>query len=71
MKESIRAPYLLQKADQTAGAQADKLSADIRQSNKLTLDELASKYHLPVSETRPLSPTEPALEEAELQGSSR
>ena len=62
VKDSIRAPYLLQKADQTAGAQADKLSADIRQSNKLTLDELASKYHLPVSETRPLSPTEPALE---------
>jgi peptidyl-prolyl cis-trans isomerase D len=62
VKESIRAPYLLQKADQTAGATADKLSADIRQSNKLTLDELASRYHLPVAETRPLSPTEPALE---------
>jgi peptidyl-prolyl cis-trans isomerase D len=62
VKDSIRAPYLLQKADQIAGAAADKLSADIRQSNKLTLDELASKYHLSVSETRPLAPTEPALE---------
>jgi peptidyl-prolyl cis-trans isomerase D len=62
VKDSIRAPYLLQKADQTAGAFADKLSADIRQSNKLTLDEIASKYHLPVSETRPLSSTDPALE---------
>ncbi|HEY2120300.1 MAG TPA: peptidyl-prolyl cis-trans isomerase [Candidatus Acidoferrum sp.] len=62
VKDSIRAPYLLQKADQTAGAVADKLSADIRQSNKLTLDQLANRYHLPVSETRPLSVTDPALE---------
>ena len=36
-------PYLLQKADQTAGAEADKMSADIRQSNKMTLDELAEQ----------------------------
>ncbi|HMD44112.1 MAG TPA: peptidyl-prolyl cis-trans isomerase [Candidatus Acidoferrum sp.] len=62
VRDSIRTPYLLQKADQTAGGTADKLSADIRQSNKLTLDELANKYHLPVAETRPLAAAEPALE---------
>ena len=39
-----------------------KLSADIRQSNKLGLDELAQKYHLPVAETRPVSATEPVFE---------
>ena len=62
VKDSIRAPYVLQKADQSGGAIADKLSADIRQSNKLSLDELAQKYHLPVAETRPVSATEPVFE---------
>jgi peptidyl-prolyl cis-trans isomerase D len=62
VKDSIRAPYQLQKADQTAGALADKLSADIRQSNKLSLDELAQRYHLPVAETRAVTATEPVFE---------
>jgi peptidyl-prolyl cis-trans isomerase D len=62
VKDSIKAPYVLQKADQSAGAIADKLSADIRQSNKLSLDELAQKYHLPVAETRPVSAIEPVFE---------
>ena len=62
VKDSIRAPYQLQKADQIASVTADKLAADIRQSNKLTLDELAQKYHLPVAETRPVSATEPVFE---------
>jgi peptidyl-prolyl cis-trans isomerase D len=62
VKDSIRTPYLLQKADQSAGAIADKVSGDIRQSNKLSLDELAQKYHLPVAETRPVSATEPVFE---------
>jgi len=38
------------------------MSAEIRQSNKVTLDELAQKYHLEISETRPVSPTDPLLE---------
>ena len=62
VKDSIRTPYLLQKADQAAGTTADKISSDIRQSNKMNLNELASKYHLPVAETRPLGPTDPAFE---------
>lgn len=62
VKDSIRTPLLLQKADQEAADTADKLSADIRQSNKLTLDELAQKYHLSTGETRPVAATEPLLE---------
>jgi peptidyl-prolyl cis-trans isomerase D len=62
VKDSIRAPLLLQKADQQAGALADALSADIRQSNKATLDELAHKYHLNVAETHPVAATDALLE---------
>ena len=62
VKDTLRAPYQSNKAEQAADAVADKLSTDIRQSNKLSLDELAAKYHLPVAETRPVSPTEPVFE---------
>ena len=62
VKDTLRTPLLLQKADAQANSIADKMSADIRQSNKVTLDELAQKYHLEVSETRPVSPTDPLLE---------
>ncbi len=63
VKDSLRtSPAALNKAELAAGSLADKLSADIRQSNKLGLDELAAKYHLPVSETRPVSATEPVFE---------
>jgi peptidyl-prolyl cis-trans isomerase D len=62
VKDSIRTPLLLQKLDQQAAAIADKMSADIRQSNKITLDDLARTYHLIISETRPVGPNEPVLE---------
>jgi peptidyl-prolyl cis-trans isomerase D len=62
VKDSIRTPYMLQKADQEAGATAEKLSSEIRQSNKTTLDQLAAKYQLPVSETRPVAAKEPVFE---------
>jgi len=62
VKDSLRTPLLLQKADQTAAATADQISAQVRQSNKVTLDELAQKYHLIVSETRPVAAMEPLLE---------
>jgi peptidyl-prolyl cis-trans isomerase D len=62
VKDSIKTPYQLQKADETAATVADKLSTDVRQSNKLSLEELAQKYHLPVAETRPVSSTEPVFE---------
>jgi peptidyl-prolyl cis-trans isomerase D len=62
VKDSLRTPYLLQKADQQATSIATDMSSQIRQSNKTTLDELAQKYHLNVSETHPLAPTDPVLE---------
>src|SRR3984893_5791331 len=62
VKDSIRAPFLLSKADKQAADIADKLSAAIRQSNKMSLDELAKQFHLSVGETRPVSATEPILE---------
>ena len=62
VKDSIRTPLLLQKVDQQAATIADQMSSEIRQSNKVTLDELAQKYHLSVAETRPLAPNDPVLE---------
>jgi peptidyl-prolyl cis-trans isomerase D len=62
VKDSIRTPLLLQKVDQAAATISDKMSSDIRQSNKTTLDELAQKYHLSLAETRPLAPNDPVLE---------
>jgi peptidyl-prolyl cis-trans isomerase D len=62
VKDSIRAPLLLQKVDMEAGNMADKISAEIRQSNKTTLDGLAQQYHLTLAETRPVAANEPLLE---------
>jgi len=62
VKDSIRTPYLLQKVDKEADNIADQMSSQIRQSNKTSLDDLAQKFHLNVSETRPLAPGDPVLE---------
>jgi peptidyl-prolyl cis-trans isomerase D len=62
VKDSIRAPLMLAKADKQAADVADKLSAAIRQSNKTSLDDLAKQFHLTVGETRPVSANEPILE---------
>jgi peptidyl-prolyl cis-trans isomerase D len=62
VKDSIRAPMMLSEADKQAGNIADKLSQAIRQSNKVSLDDLAQQYHLAVGETRPLASTDPMLE---------
>src|SRR5271157_4067439 len=62
VKDAIRAPLLLQKVDTEAGNIADKMSAEIRQSNKTTLEGLAQKYHLSVAESRPVAANEPLLE---------
>ncbi len=62
VKDSLRPNYLLNKVDQQAGKIADQMSADIRQSNKTTLDQLAEKYHLTVADTHPVGPGEPVLE---------
>jgi peptidyl-prolyl cis-trans isomerase D len=62
VRDSIRTPMMLSKADKQAADIADKLSAAIRQSNKVSLDDLAKQYHLTVGETRPVSTTDPILE---------
>ena len=62
VKESIRTPLLLSEADKQAGDIADKLSQAIRQSNKVTLDDLAKQYNLTVGETRPVTQTDPLIE---------
>jgi peptidyl-prolyl cis-trans isomerase D len=62
VKDSIRAPLMLQEADKQASDAADQLAKAIRQSNKVSLDDLAKQYHLTVSETRPVGATDPVLE---------
>ena len=62
VKDSLRPNYMLNKVDQEASKTADHISADIRQSNKTTLDQLAQKYHLTIAETHPVGPGEAVLE---------
>src|ERR1700676_2933327 len=62
VKDSIKSPPLLTKADKQASNLADQLSATIRRSNKTSLDDLAKQFHLTVAETGPVSPTDPVLE---------
>ena len=62
VKEQLRGPLLLQKVDQQAASTADKMSSEIRQSNKVTLDDLAAKYHLAVADTHAVAANEPVLE---------
>ena len=62
VKDSIRAPLMLSKADKLATDTADQLSAAIRKSPKSTLEDLAKQFHLTVAETRPVSATDPLLE---------
>ncbi|HWZ99992.1 MAG TPA: peptidyl-prolyl cis-trans isomerase [Candidatus Dormibacteraeota bacterium] len=50
-----------QKGDAEASALADKVSAEIRKSNKTSLDDLAKQFNLDVAETAPVSATDPLL----------
>jgi peptidyl-prolyl cis-trans isomerase D len=62
VKDSIRTPLLLSEADKKAADIADKLGQAVRQSNKVSLDDLAQQYHLTVGETRPVAASDPLLE---------
>src|SRR6202030_1949265 len=62
VKDSIKVPLLLAKADKLASNEADQLSATIRRSNKVSLDDLAKQFHLSLGETRPVTATDPILE---------
>ncbi len=67
VKESLRPNLLLDQAEKQASDTANQLSAALRQSPKLSLDDLAKQFHLTVSETRPVSATDPLLELANSQ----
>src|SRR5205823_13415073 len=54
VRESMRTPLLLSEADKDASNTADQLSAAIRRSSKVSLDDLAKQYHLTLGETRPV-----------------
>jgi peptidyl-prolyl cis-trans isomerase D len=62
VKDSIRAPLMLARADDQASRVADQLSAAIRKSNKTALADLAKDFHLDVLQTRPVAATDPMLE---------
>jgi peptidyl-prolyl cis-trans isomerase D len=62
VKDSLRAPLVLGEADKQATETSDKVAAEIRRSNKVTLDDLAAQFHLTVSETRPVSANDQVLE---------
>ncbi len=62
VKDSIRTPLLLSAADKQASSTADQLSAAIRRSNKISLDDLAKQYGLTLGQTRPVSASDPLLE---------
>src|SRR6266704_1934605 len=62
VKDSIRTPLLLSMADKQASDTADQLSAAVRRSNKVSLDDLAKQYHLTLGETRPVSASDAILE---------
>ena len=62
VKDTIRPTLLNNKIDQLESSIADKMSSEVRQSNKVTLDDLARDFHLSISQTRPLAPNDPVLE---------
>src|SRR5712664_2087143 len=62
VKDSIKVPLLLAKTDKLASDEADQLSAAIRRSNKVSLDDLAKQFHLTLGETRPVTAVDPILE---------
>ncbi|MBZ5528520.1 MAG: peptidyl-prolyl cis-trans isomerase [Acidobacteriia bacterium] len=62
VKDSLRTPVLLGKADQKAADQADQIAAALRKSNKGSIDDLARQFHLTVADSRPVAAMEPTLE---------
>ena len=62
VKDSIRAPLMLTKADDEASKVADQLAAAVRKSNRTPLADLARDFHLEVAQTRPVAATDPLIE---------
>jgi peptidyl-prolyl cis-trans isomerase D len=62
VKESLRGPLLLERADQKAADQAEQIAAAVRKSNRGSIDELAKQFKLSAAETRPVSFSDALLE---------
>jgi peptidyl-prolyl cis-trans isomerase D len=62
VKDSIRAPMMLTKADDEASKIAEQLAAAIRKSNRTPLSDLARDFRLEVAQTRAVAATDPLLE---------
>src|SRR5467141_596353 len=62
VKDSIKANFLPTQADKQASAIADQLTTVIRQSPKISLDDLAKQFHLTLGEPRQETAVDPILE---------
>ena len=62
VKDSLRINFLPNEVDKQASTIADQVTAAIRQSPKISLDEVAKQFHLTLGETRPVAATDPLLE---------
>jgi peptidyl-prolyl cis-trans isomerase D len=62
VKDAIRAPMMLTKADDEASKVAEQLATAVRKSNRTPLADLARDYHLEVSQTRAVAASDPLLE---------
>src|SRR5947209_1856724 len=67
VKDSLRANFLPTQADKQANTIADQLTTAIRQSPRISLDDLAKQFHLTIGETRPVAASDPLLELANSQ----
>lgn len=62
VRDSLRGPLVLQKADELASQEADKIAGVIRKSSRTPLDEVGKQFSLTIGETRPVSASDPLLE---------
>jgi len=62
VRGAILVPLLAEKAERLAAEETNKISAAIRKSSKVSLDEIAKEFHLTVGETRPVAANEPMPE---------
>jgi len=67
VKDSLRANFVPTQADKQASAVADQMTTAIRQSPRISLDDLAKQFHLTIGETRPVTASDPLLELANSQ----
>lgn len=62
VRASLFFPLLEEKSEKLATTKSSEISAAMRKSSKVTLDDLAKQFQLTLGETRPVSATEPIPE---------